>query len=132
MQSSFLSWANALSTTLRSSPERVATSLADTGLPALRIVSRTFAVVSITTCIQRWTACGKPFRVSRVRGLPCEHGRWLIIELYNLDVIISVGYRVKSHRGVQFRRWANSVLKDTTQKGMRLPALTMCLLAIIV
>ncbi|MGM9790263.1 MAG: RhuM family protein [Candidatus Cryptobacteroides sp.] len=32
-----------------------------------------------------------------------------IIELYNLDVIISVGYRVKSHRGVQFRRWANSV-----------------------
>lgn len=47
-----------------------------------------------------------------------------IIELYNLDVIISVGYRVKSHRGVQFRRWANSVPKDTTQKGMRLPALT--------
>ena len=51
-----------------------------------------------------------------------------IIELYNLDVIISVGYRVKSHRGVQFRRWANSVPKDTTQKGIRLPALTMCFL----
>ncbi|MBO4749678.1 MAG: virulence RhuM family protein [Lachnospiraceae bacterium] len=30
---------------------------------------------------------------------------------YNLDVIISVGYRVKSKRGVEFRRWANSVLK---------------------
>ena len=34
------------------------------------------------------------------------------IEYYNLDVIISVGYRVKSKRGVEFRRWANSVLKQ--------------------
>ncbi len=34
------------------------------------------------------------------------------IEYYNLDMIISVGYRVKSKRGVEFRRWANSVLKD--------------------
>ena len=33
-------------------------------------------------------------------------------EYYNLDVIISVGYRVKSKRGVEFRRWANSVLKQ--------------------
>lgn len=33
------------------------------------------------------------------------------IEYYNLDMIISVGYRVKSKRGVEFRRWANSVLK---------------------
>lgn len=33
-------------------------------------------------------------------------------EFYNLDVIISVGYRVKSQRGTQFRIWANSVLKD--------------------
>ncbi len=32
--------------------------------------------------------------------------------IYNLDVIISVGYRVKSQRGVQFRQWANKVLKD--------------------
>ena len=31
---------------------------------------------------------------------------------YNLDVIISVGYRVKSKRGIEFRRWANSVLKQ--------------------
>lgn len=36
---------------------------------------------------------------------------------YNLDVIISVGYRVKSMRGVQFRRWANKVLKEYLVKG---------------
>ena len=40
-----------------------------------------------------------------------------IIELFNLDVIISVGYRVKSQRGTQFRIWANSVLKDYLIKG---------------
>ena len=37
--------------------------------------------------------------------------------MYNLDVIISVGYRVKSQRGVQFRRWANRVLKEYLLKG---------------
>lgn len=36
---------------------------------------------------------------------------------YNLDVVISVGYRVKSKRGIEFRRWANSVLKDYLLKG---------------
>lgn len=39
------------------------------------------------------------------------------IENYNLDVIISVGYRVKSQRGVEFRKWANGVLKDYILKG---------------
>ena len=39
------------------------------------------------------------------------------IEYYNLDVMISVGYRVKSKRGVEFRRWANSVLKQYILKG---------------
>ena len=37
--------------------------------------------------------------------------------LYSLDVIISVGYRVKSKRGVIFRKWANKVLKDYLMKG---------------
>ncbi len=37
--------------------------------------------------------------------------------LYSLDVIISVGYRVKSKRGIAFRRWANKVLKDYLLKG---------------
>lgn len=39
------------------------------------------------------------------------------IEYYNLDVIISIGYRVKSKRGTQFRIWANKVLKDYLLKG---------------
>lgn len=38
-------------------------------------------------------------------------------QIYNLDVIISVGYRVKSQQGVQFRRWATSILKDYLVKG---------------
>ncbi|MBR0087647.1 MAG: virulence RhuM family protein [Lachnospiraceae bacterium] len=38
-------------------------------------------------------------------------------EYYNLDVIISVGYRVKSQRGVEFRKWANTVLKDFILRG---------------
>ena len=38
-------------------------------------------------------------------------------ELFNLDVVISVGYRVKSQRGVAFRKWANSVLKEYLLKG---------------
>ena len=40
-----------------------------------------------------------------------------LVSYYNLDVIISVGYRVKSKRGVDFRRWANRVLKDYLVKG---------------
>lgn len=39
------------------------------------------------------------------------------IEYYNLDVIISVGYRVKSQKGVRFRQWATSVLKNYIQNG---------------
>ena len=39
------------------------------------------------------------------------------IEYYNLDMILSVGYRVKSQRGIEFRRWANQVLKEYLLKG---------------
>lgn len=39
------------------------------------------------------------------------------INYYNLDVIISVGYRVKSKNGIIFRKWANNVLKDYLLKG---------------
>jgi hypothetical protein len=44
----------------------------------------------------------------------------LSVEYYNLDVIISVGYRVKSKQGTQFRIWANKVLKDYLLKGYAL------------
>ncbi|MDX9744558.1 MAG: RhuM family protein [Arcobacteraceae bacterium] len=49
-----------------------------------------------------------------------EGGREILreIEYYNLDVIISVGYRVKSQKGVRFRQWATSVLKNYIQKDM--------------
>ena len=39
------------------------------------------------------------------------------VAYYNLDVIISVGYRVKSQRGVKFRQWANRILKQYLVKG---------------
>ena len=44
-------------------------------------------------------------------------GKTYQTEHYDLDMIISVGYRVKSQRGVEFRRWANSVLKDYILRG---------------
>mgnify|MGYP002797459029 FL=1 len=42
------------------------------------------------------------------------------VDYYNLDVIISVGYRVKSLRGTQFRIWATNILKEYMQKGFAL------------
>ena len=47
-------------------------------------------------------------------------GKIYQVEYFNLDVIISVGYRVKSKRGTQFRIWANKVLKDHIVKGYTL------------
>ena len=41
-------------------------------------------------------------------------------KLYNLDVILAVGYRVKSKRGILFRRWARAVLRDSQIKGYSL------------
>ena len=44
-------------------------------------------------------------------------GKIYQVEHYNLDMIISVGYRVKSNRGVEFRKWANKVLKQYIIQG---------------
>lgn len=44
-------------------------------------------------------------------------GKIYQVEHYNLDMILSVGYRVKSKRGIEFRRWASSVLKDYLLRG---------------
>lgn len=49
--------------------------------------------------------------------VPSSRNRSYESELFNLDVIISVGYRVKSQRGVLFRKWANKVLKDYLIQG---------------
>ena len=54
---------------------------------------------------------------------PYEHGshkgqmQIQQVDYYSLDVIISVGYRVKSKRGIEFRRWANSILRDYLLRG---------------
>ena len=47
-------------------------------------------------------------------------GKTYNVDYYNLDVIISVGYRVKSHRGTQFRIWAMGILKEYMKKGFAL------------
>ena len=47
-------------------------------------------------------------------------GKIYQVEYYNLDVIISVGYRVKSRRGTQFRIWATGILKEYMRKGFAL------------
>ena len=44
-------------------------------------------------------------------------GKTYQVEYYNLDMILSIGYRVKSDKGIVFRRWANKVLKEYTLKG---------------
>ena len=57
--------------------------------------------------------------VAKFATVQLENGRQVLrqIDFYNLDVIISVGYRVKSIRGTQFRQWANSVLKEYLLRG---------------
>lgn len=57
--------------------------------------------------------------VRKFRTVRLEGGRSVTrnMDYYNLDIIISVGYRVSSKRGVQFRQWANRVLKDYLLKG---------------
>ena len=61
----------------------------------------------------------KKATVAKYATVQKEGGREVTrkVEHYNLDVIISVGYRVKSKQGTQFRIWANTVLKDYLVKG---------------
>ena len=57
---------------------------------------------------------------SSILELVQKEGRRLVkrpVTLYNLDMIISVGFRVNTQRGIRFRRWANQVLKDYMLKG---------------
>lgn len=58
--------------------------------------------------------------VAKFATVQAEGSRQVVreVEHYNLDVVLSVGYRVKSLRGIEFRRWANKVLKDYIIKGV--------------
>ena len=56
-------------------------------------------------------------RVIAKNATTASDGKTYMVDYYNLDVIISIGYRVKSQRGVAFRKWANSVLKEYLLKG---------------
>jgi len=57
--------------------------------------------------------------VAKFATVQCEGERQVVrqVEYYSLDVILSVGYRVKSAQGIVFRRWANTVLKDYLLRG---------------
>ena len=46
-----------------------------------------------------------------------KDGKKYTVQYYNLDMIISVGYRVKSKNGILFRKWATNILKDYMLKG---------------
>ena len=65
---------------------------------------------------------GELFRDSVVANFAttAADGKTYQVEYYNLDVIISVGYRVKSKRGTQFRIWAMGILKEYMRKGFAL------------
>lgn len=62
---------------------------------------------------------GELEKISVIRNFrtTAEDGKTYDIQHYNLDVIISVGYRVKSQQGIDFRKWATSVLKEHLVKG---------------
>ena len=59
----------------------------------------------------------KESTVAKFAIVPEKRERQYEVTLYNLDVIISVGYRVKSKRGTQFRQWALKIIKDYLLKG---------------
>lgn len=61
----------------------------------------------------------KKSTVAKKATVQVEGNREIVreIDYYNLDVIISVGYRVKSNRATLFRKWATTILKDYAVKG---------------
>ncbi|MDT7524385.1 virulence RhuM family protein [Rhodoferax sp. TBRC 17198] len=55
--------------------------------------------------------------VTEESSVTAADGKSYLTKLYNLDAILAVGYRVRSPRGVQFRRWASTILKEYLHKG---------------
>ena len=66
----------------------------------------------LTTVIANVFKEGELDKESNMQILHNTLSKYKPTAVYNLDVIISVGYRVKSQRGVKFRQWANNVLKQ--------------------
>ncbi len=62
----------------------------------------------------------KGFSVVAKFETTASDGKTYQVEYYNLDMVLSIGYRVKSQQGIQFRIWANKVLKDYMLKGYAL------------
>lgn len=62
----------------------------------------------------------RKFRITTQHGAMAGKTQEVEVNAYNLDVIISVGYRVKSHQGTQFRIWATQRLKKYIIKGFAL------------
>lgn len=77
---------------------------------------------TISRHIKNILETGELQRVSVVaeNATTASDGKTYTVAFYNLDMIISVGYRVNSHRGVQFRQWATHVLKEYMIKGFAL------------
>lgn len=77
-----------------------------------------------------------PFAVGANFATPYEHGshkgqnQIQQVEYKSLDVILSVGYRVKSSRGVEFRRWANRILKEFVLRSKNGAEIRWCFSAI--
>ncbi len=61
----------------------------------------------------------KEATVSKMETVQLEGKRTIVrqVDYYNLDMILSIGYRVKSQRGIDFRKWANKVLKEYILRG---------------
>ncbi|CAM3857549.1 RhuM family protein [Arcobacter cloacae] len=77
------------------------------------VISRHIKNIFLEKELERFSTVAKSATVQ------FEGGREILrdIEYFNLDVIISIGYRVKSQKGVRFRQWATSILKNYIQNG---------------
>lgn len=77
------------------------------------VISRHIANVYSEHEVEKDATCAKFAQVQTEGGRQVERQ----VEYYNLDVVISVGYRVKSQRGIEFRRWATDVLRRYVMEG---------------
>ena len=81
-------------------------------------LSEELAQTSVVADFATTQSLGNP-TVAKFATVQQEGGREVVrqVEHYNLDVVLSVGYRVKSAQGILFRRWANAVLRDYLLRG---------------